>query len=82
MIKDTVANVQNAVSYIHFAPEVKIDKFENSYIETSMAKVLIEGAEKVEIVDDTISLEYNEFQSIKVAKISFVEEMSYTVCLR
>jgi hypothetical protein len=47
-----------------------------------MAKVLIEGAEKVEIVDDTISLEYNEFQSIKVAKISFVEEMSYTVCLR
>lgn len=82
MIKDTVANVQNAVSYIHFAPEVKIDKFENSYIETSMAKVFIEGAEKVEIVDDTISLEYNEFQSIKVAKISFVEEMSYTVCLR
>lgn len=81
-IKDSIVNSQTAINYIHFASEVQIVKYDTTFIETSTAKVLIEGADKVEIVDGTISTEYNKFLNIKIAKMYFSKEMKYNIVIR
>ena len=71
---DEVSHGQ-AVSYIHFAPEVDILFYSNHIIETNKGRVSFEGALSIEIMDEKISNSYNTFSDIKVAKIFFENQL-------
>lgn len=72
---------KQVISYIHFAPEINILSYSSNIIETSLATVYINGAEKIEIIDGTISKEYNKLQQTKIVKIYFHKNMGYTISI-
>lgn len=57
----------NAVSYIHLAPNADIKR------------IRINGAVKIEIIDNHYSVEYNRFILCKVMKIHFRNSFSFTI---
>ena len=56
-----------AISYIHLAPGISPDR------------VKVVGADKVEVIDDKVSVEYNQFIDIKVLKICFSNTCKYII---
>lgn len=59
-----------AVSHLHFYPGIEVGLEENS-IKTNLAKILIDGAEKIEIDDYNYAKGYNNLEKSKVVKIIF-----------
>ena len=86
-----------AISLIHLAPEVEVEFQENRtkileskndeqgakdvLIKSNLGFIKIEGAHKVEIVDDAVSLEYNKLLPIKLIKIFFFGKLRYSLTL-
>lgn len=84
-----------AVSLIHLAPGVRVESQEardrsqvssvksqegnGCLIKTNMGNILIEGADRVDIVDEKATTEYNRFEPIKVLKIYFKNHLKYTI---
>lgn len=77
VIEDFVRTKMEVVSYIHFAPNVIVD-IVNGNLMTNILNINIDGANKIEIVENTISKEYNKFEPIKVAKIYFNSNLKLT----
>ena len=78
-ITDELSSLANAISYIHFAPEVEVLSYTNESIVTSMGNIEIEGADKVSIVDEKVSNTYNQFHDIKTALIRFNRRLNYRI---
>lgn len=82
-----------AVSLIHLAPGVEVEGQESrgeSYesrgesqevrdVRTSFGVIKTEGGERVEIVDEKASTEYNRFETIKVLRIYYRNHLKYTI---
>ena len=65
MVEDTYDG--NAVSLIHIV------------VDADTNRIKIEGARKVEMVDEKYSVEYNRFLPNKVMKIYFMGKVKYTI---
>jgi hypothetical protein len=75
-----------AVSLIHLAPgvtvesqEARVESIEPRVVRTNLGVIKIEGAGRVDIVDEKASTEYNRFDPIKVLKIYFKDHLKYTI---
>lgn len=75
----TDAIKKRAVSYIHLAPNVKIVSCNDSEIITSVAKISVRNATKIEIEDTRVAKEYNRLQHNKTIKIYFDRVLEYTI---
>lgn len=78
-VTDSISAGHQGVSYIHLAPGVQILGADNGSISTNMAKIEIDGASSVEVVDEKASTEYNRFEPIKVIRINFADNVSYRI---
>lgn len=78
IIKDLVKYKTEAISYIHFSPDIDVKVIENKLV-TTLAEINIIGVSKIEIVGKTISEEYNKFKPIKVAKLYFESKLIYSI---
>ena len=78
-ITDELSSSANAISYIHFAPEIEVLSCTNKCILTSMGNVEIDGADEVRIMDEKASNTYNEFRDIRMALICFNTRLNYCV---
>lgn len=78
-IEDRIDAPCEACSYIHFAPGVSVRECDDHGICTDKAKVDVEGASRIEIVDGTVSCEYNRFLPVKIAKLYFTTHLKYTI---
>lgn len=79
VVEDILESGIEAVSWIHFAPNIEVDVFENK-LTTKLADIVVIGANKIEIIENTISEEYNKFKSIKVAKLYFTSNLICNIC--
>jgi len=79
-VKDYTDACDMMNSYIHFSPGVDAVCSESG-IRTSVADILVEGADSIEIVDNVISRTYNRFYDIKVARISFTKDVLYRIVI-
>lgn len=70
---------KKAVSYIHLAPKVKIISCNNSEIITSVAKIIVSNATKIEIEDTQVAKEYNSLRGNKTIKIYFDKFLKYSI---
>ena len=68
-----------AVSLIHLAPGVVVESLEPRVVRTNLGVITIEGADRLDIVDEKASTEYNRFEPIKVLKIYFKNYLKYTI---
>lgn len=66
-VEDTISEGHKGVSYIHMAPGI------------SPSRICVEGAAKIEVANESMSVEYNRFIPIKVMKIYFEKTISYTI---
>lgn len=57
----------NAISLIHLAQDADVNR------------ICVEGASKIEVVDEQYSVEYNRFLPCKVMKIYFAGKLKYTI---
>lgn len=57
----------NAISLIHLAQDADVNR------------ICVEGASKIEVVDENYSVEYNRFLPCKVMKIYFAGKLKYTI---
>ena len=82
-VRDEISKSRENISYIHFAegivPHVSDDM---KCILTLKANVEIDGALKIEILDETYSEEYNVNKKCKVAAVHFDKKMEYKVQLK
>lgn len=78
-ITDELSSSANAISYIHFAPEIEVLSYTNKCIVTSMGNVIINGADEVRIVDEKASNTYNQFHDISMAVIRFNTKLNYCI---
>lgn len=78
-ITDEVHIGHEGISYIHFAPDVRILSCSCNEVDTERGRVIIENAKQVEIFDEKMSCQYNTFNSIKVVAIHFQGRMKYRV---
>lgn len=78
-ITDEVHIGHEGISYIHFAPDVRILSCSCNEVDTERGRVIIENAKQVEIFDERMSCQYNTFNSIKVVAIHFQGRMKYRV---
>lgn len=76
---DLIAEGHNGISFLHLAPEVTVKSTTSSKVQTSVADINIEGAEKVELLNDFCAVAYNTLQPIKVIAIHFQGTMTYTI---
>lgn len=76
---DHITGGKEAVSRIHFSPDVQIYRVEFACIVTNLGIVRIEGANRIDIDDCLVSKEYNKFGKAKVASITFLDSMKYTI---
>ncbi|WP_287829115.1 alginate lyase family protein [Bacteroides sp.] len=79
IIIDFINSKKTAISYIHLASDIHILSFSEAKIETNLSTISIDGADKIEIIDDYISLEYNKLLPSKTIKIHFCSELKYTI---
>lgn len=77
-IKDHLPFQGSKVSYIHFAPGISL-ALEGNDIITDIAVVRVYGCDRIELADDTVSKIYNQFESVRVAKIYFSSDCSYKI---
>ena len=78
-VTDSISAGHQGISYIHLAPGVQIVRADNSSITTNMAKIEIDGASSVEVIDEKASTEYNRFEDIKAIRINFANNVSYRI---
>lgn len=78
-ITDEVHIGHEGISYIHFAPDVRILSCSCKEVDTERGRVIIENAKQVEIFDEKMSCQYNTFNPIKVVAIHFQGRMKYRV---
>lgn len=76
-----IDNIQDnsGISYIHFAPDVKIHSHTNEVITTDMAVIVLRGAKQVDVIEDYTSTRYNELQKSLMVKIYFSGSMTYSI---
>lgn len=79
-IIDEVSSNNQALSYIHLAPEVQVQDVSKDRVVTNRGIVHIHNAQSVEVMDEKVSTRYNLFQSSKIIRILFTKEMRYTIC--
>lgn len=79
IIEDVVENQSHAISYIHFAPSLNVERIDSCTIKTDMATIKISGADSIEICDDKVSQEYNCFLESKVVKLHFSTKVKYEI---
>lgn len=79
LIIDRVNSNLNSVSYIHLHPSVRILKIENHRITTNYGVISVYYSNKIDIVDDYISTEYNHLHLSKVIKIHFISQVQYLI---
>ena len=78
-ITDHVTGGREAVSRVYFSPDVQIYRVESACIVTNLGIVRIEGANRIDIDDCLVSKEYNKFGKAKVASITFLDSIKYTI---
>ena len=79
VVTDSITPGHQGTSYIHLAPGVKILGTDNNSIITNMAEIEINGALRVEVVDEKASTEYKRYSRIKTIKIIFSTHISYRI---
>lgn len=81
-VTDKVSKSLESVSYIHFAKGVDVDVKEDlSEINTQVASIKVNGANKIEAFDETYAEEYNIPKKCKVVAIYFDKRLEYKVKL-
>jgi len=81
-VSDEVSKSRESISYIHFAEGVEPHVSDDlSAILTTKATISINGAQKIDILENTYSEEYNITKNCKVAAIHFDKKMEYKVQL-
>ena len=78
-IIDDVSSNNQAISYIHLAPEIEVKSVTHEKIVTNRGIIHIRNAQSVKTMDEKISTAYNLFHSIKTIKILFTKEMEYMI---
>lgn len=78
-VTDSISAGHQGNSYIHLAPGVQILSADNGSITTNMAKIEINGASSVEVIDEKASTKYNRFEDIKAIRINFADNMIYRI---
>ena len=78
-ITDSVSSDKNAISYIHLAPEVRIESYSLQEIKTNLATIRLTGFNSIKVLDGQISKEYNAFQQIKIVELGFVRDSTYSI---
>lgn len=73
---------QDAVSLLHLAPEVSVERFDNTHILTSHALIEVEGATAIEVEDCQVSEAYNQLLPTQVIIIRFLQKVSYSITPR
>ena len=71
IVKDEVSGSALAKSMLHFSASEEILSSHSNQIITTHGIIYLDGAEKVEIIDEKVSERYNEFIPIKKAIIHF-----------
>ena len=78
VITDRVGS-KNAVSYIHFAPNIDNIVIEEDLIKTPLGDVRVKNFSKIELFKDCSSTEYHNLREIYVVAIHFSNECSYEI---
>lgn len=78
---DEVPGGYECISYIHFAPLVKDISVQENIIHTNRAEIVIYGAIRIELIEDSVSTEYNVYSSNKLAKIYFHKRLEYHIII-
>lgn len=78
-IHDVVSKESNAISYIHFAPGVRILSVSSTEIRTESGVIHIFGGVSVDIVEGKIAMEYNRLLPSLIAQIHFTKKCSYII---
>lgn len=76
---DSLSSSLLGVSYIHFASNVQILDYSKDRIVTSKGTIVIESARNVVVKKEKTSSEYNCFDDIEVAEISFENTLAYSI---
>lgn len=81
-VSDEVSKSRESISYIHFAEGVEPHVSDDlSTIYTTKANISIDGAQKIDILKNTYSEEYNVIKKCNVAAIHFEKKMEYRIQL-
>lgn len=67
------------VSYIHLAPEVKVQSVEQDCVKTTNAVIRQYGASKMEIKNVEVATEYNQLKPTTCVAIHFKEKLKYII---
>lgn len=78
-IHDMISTNHRSISYIHFAPEVRILSVCPEEIHTNQAIIRFSGALTINLKEGKISTEYNKFQPSLIAQIHFTKSCKYTI---
>lgn len=78
-IYDQLSCAASGCSRLHFAPHVEIISLQDNTIVTNMGEVVTVGATQIKIIDEKVSMRYNEFNPIKVAEISFSQNLKIKI---
>ena len=79
VIADSLSSEADAISILHFAPEVEIIFSDSRMVVTNLATIRLEGANAVKIDNACISTGYNTFKQIKTLRIHFSEKASCSI---
>lgn len=79
IIKDKLDKHLKAMSFIHLAPGIQVLEVSVGKVITSLGEIEIINAEAVDVVEEQVSMEYNQLIPTKKIVISFTEDMQYIV---
>lgn len=78
-IKDTVESMCPAVNHIHLAPGINVLDVSRDRIITDLGVICVENAQHVDVIEDSVSYEYNNLLHSYDIMVHFVGSMSYTI---
>lgn len=82
MVVDKVNKNRENISFIHFAEGIELKVSDDlRTISTPKANIEIDGAKRIEILENTYSEEYNIMKKSKVVAIHFDKKMEYKIQL-
>lgn len=79
VVTETLSKHVKAESFIHLGPDVQIKEASKDKVLTSLGVIEVYNAERLEVVDEFVSTEYNKLTPIKKIIISFTENMQYII---
>ncbi|HZK03100.1 MAG TPA: alginate lyase family protein [Bacteroidaceae bacterium] len=79
IIEDTIECNKKSISYIHFAPNVKITSYSKELIETNRAKIFLSGAISISIIKGYSATEFNRLREIQIALIEFKSHLTHII---